>query len=77
MSNDRASRNAKRQPFALARRAPDTERSLAKKRPGGTYDECRGSFQERDGARKSVAAMKVPAKDPLFGDDGGLRLTWR
>jgi len=44
--------------------------------PTGTYDECRGSFQERDAARKSVAKVKVPAKDPLFGADGGLRLIW-
>jgi len=45
--------------------------------PSGAYDECRGSFQECDAARQSVARVKIPAKDPLFGADGGLRLIWR
>jgi uncharacterized protein YjlB len=45
--------------------------------PTGTYDECRGSFAERSATLKSVANVKRPAKDPLFGADAGLNAIWR
>ena len=44
--------------------------------PGGTYDECRGSFSEHQAARKSVPKVPVPKKDPLYGADGGLTKIW-
>lgn len=33
----------------------------------GTYDECRGSFQERDRAIASIRRVEVPEQNPLFG----------
>jgi len=35
--------------------------------PSGTYDECRGSPQERERALKSIAKQPLPAKDPVYG----------
>jgi uncharacterized protein YjlB len=35
--------------------------------PTGTYDECRGSFQERDRAIASIRRAAVPKQNPLFG----------
>lgn len=33
----------------------------------GTYDECRGSFQERDQAIASIRCVGVPEQHPLYG----------
>jgi uncharacterized protein YjlB len=44
--------------------------------PGGTYDECRGSFSEHQVARKTVPKVPVPKKDPLYGAGGGLTKIW-
>ena len=35
--------------------------------PTGTYDECRGSFQERGRAIASIRRAPVPRQNPLFG----------
>jgi uncharacterized protein YjlB len=37
--------------------------------PTGTYNECRGSFQERDKAIVSIRRVAVPKQNPLFGKD--------
>ena len=36
--------------------------------PTGTYNECRGSFQERDQAIASIARVGVPKQHPLYGN---------
>lgn len=36
--------------------------------PTGTYNECRGSFQERNRAIKSIRRVKNPKQNPLYGD---------
>jgi uncharacterized protein YjlB len=35
--------------------------------PSGTYDECRGSFQERNKALASIGRVRAPKQNPLFG----------
>jgi uncharacterized protein YjlB len=46
--------------------------------PGtGTYDECRGSLQERERALKSIPKVPLPEKDPVYGADGPLRAAWK
>ena len=35
--------------------------------PTGTYNECRGSFQERDKAIASIRRVSMPKQNPLFG----------
>ena len=35
--------------------------------PTGTYNECRGSFQERDQAIKAIGRVAVPKQHPLYG----------
>lgn len=35
--------------------------------PTGTYNECRGSFQERDQAIKAIRRVSVPRQHPLYG----------
>jgi uncharacterized protein YjlB len=35
--------------------------------PTGTYNECRGSFQERDQAIKAISHVSVPKQHPLYG----------
>lgn len=45
--------------------------------PAGTYDECRGSLQERARAHESVPRVPLPDEDPLFGPDGPLRRLWK
>jgi uncharacterized protein YjlB len=35
--------------------------------PTGTYNECRGSFQERDQAIKAIGRVGVPKQHPLYG----------
>ena len=42
--------------------------------PSGTYNECRGSFQERDKAIVSIRRTAVPKRNPLFGLAGNV---WR
>ena len=37
--------------------------------PRGTYNECRGSFQERERAVASIRRVAVPKQDPIFGAD--------
>jgi uncharacterized protein YjlB len=37
--------------------------------PNGTYNECRGSFQERDKAIASIRRVSIPKQNPLFGAD--------
>jgi len=36
--------------------------------PTGTYNECRGSFQERDQAIASIRRVAVPKQHPLYGN---------
>ena len=35
--------------------------------PTGTYNECRGSFQERDKAIESIRRVSAPKKHPMYG----------
>ena len=35
--------------------------------PHGKYDECRGSFQERAKAIRSIRRVRAPKQDPLYG----------
>lgn len=35
--------------------------------PQGTYNECRGSFPEREKALASIRRVKVPKLHPLYG----------
>ena len=35
--------------------------------PDGTYDECRGSYQERERAIKSIRRVATPKQHPLYG----------
>ena len=35
--------------------------------PKGTYNECRGCFQEHDRAVASIRRVAAPKKNPLFG----------
>jgi uncharacterized protein YjlB len=35
--------------------------------PTGTYNECRGSFQERDKAIAAIRRVAVLKQNPLFG----------
>src|SRR3954468_10975928 len=35
--------------------------------PNGTYNECRGSFQERDKAIASIRRVSIPKQNPIFG----------
>ena len=37
--------------------------------PTGTYNECRGSFQERDQAIKAISRVAVPKQHPLYGSN--------
>jgi uncharacterized protein YjlB len=45
--------------------------------PSGTYDECRPDAHEHDGRVKSVAKVKRPRKDPVFGAKGPLLNLWK
>jgi uncharacterized protein YjlB len=45
--------------------------------PGGMdYDIRRGSPAEVDACRRAIAAVKLPAADPVAGPDAGLRRFW-
>ena len=35
--------------------------------PGGTYNECRGSFHERDKAIELIRRVRAPEQHPLYG----------
>jgi len=37
--------------------------------PTGTYNECRGSFQERDKAIAAIRRVSAPQQHPIFGTD--------
>jgi uncharacterized protein YjlB len=37
--------------------------------PTGTYNECRGSFQERHKAIASIRRVSLPKQNPIFGTD--------
>ena len=41
--------------------------------PKGTYNECRGSFQEYDKAVASIRRVPIPAKNPVFGKSASKR----
>jgi uncharacterized protein YjlB len=43
----------------------------------GTYDECRPDAEEHDRRVKSIAKVKRPRKDPVFGVKGGLLKLWK
>ncbi len=43
---------------------------------GGDYDICRGDSAEHAAAIRSIAAVPVPSRDPVFGSAGLCRL-WR
>jgi uncharacterized protein YjlB len=47
--------------------------------PSGTYDECRPSAnaEERERRINSVAQVKRPRKDPVFGAKGPLLKMWK
>ncbi len=45
--------------------------------PGGSdYDTRRGNPEEHDDALRAIAAVPVPACDPVSGRDGPLRMLW-
>jgi uncharacterized protein YjlB len=44
--------------------------------PGGTYDECRGSLEERERALASIPRVGRPRRDPVFGPMGPLVKIW-
>jgi uncharacterized protein YjlB len=43
----------------------------------GTYDECRPDPDEHDRRIKSIAKVKRPRQDPMFGSKGGLLKLWK
>jgi uncharacterized protein YjlB len=45
--------------------------------PAGTYDLCRGSKAEHAKAIVAIAAVPMPATDPVFGAAGPLTRLWR
>jgi uncharacterized protein YjlB len=44
--------------------------------PRGKYDECEGSAAEHARAVKSIPAVPLPSKDPVYGADGPLLDLW-
>ena len=45
--------------------------------PGGSdYDTLRGKPEEHENALRAIAAVPLPACDPVSGGDGPLRLLW-
>lgn len=46
--------------------------------PGGhgDYDELRGDPEERAAAADRIAAVPLPASDPVYGDAGPLLAHW-
>jgi uncharacterized protein YjlB len=45
--------------------------------PQGKYDEFEGSLHEHSRARRMIAKVRLPPKDPVYGARGGLRKLWR
>jgi uncharacterized protein YjlB len=45
--------------------------------PRGRYDEYRGSQAEHARATATIPKVALPAKDPVYGEDGPLRHLWR
>jgi uncharacterized protein YjlB len=45
--------------------------------PSGEYDEFGASKEEHDRALGSIARVKPPSADPVYGRDGPLRRLWR
>jgi uncharacterized protein YjlB len=45
--------------------------------PSGTYEECRASAAEHDGALAAIGKVPRPRKDPVYGHDGPLLRLWR
>jgi len=45
--------------------------------PSGTYDECRGSRDEYERARRTIPKVRLPKKDPVYGRRGPLIELWR
>jgi uncharacterized protein YjlB len=45
--------------------------------PEGTYDECRGSAEERAEALKTIPGVPLPHVDPVHGVTGPLPRLWR
>jgi uncharacterized protein YjlB len=43
----------------------------------GTYDVCRTSAQEHDGALKTVPKVPAPRRDPVYGKEGDLLRLWK
>jgi uncharacterized protein YjlB len=41
------------------------------------YDECKGTTAERQKALKAIAKVPLPAKDPIYGEDGPLTDLWK
>jgi uncharacterized protein YjlB len=44
--------------------------------PQGTYDLCKGSEAEHVRAVRSIAEVPIPASDPVYGKDRGLKEIW-
>jgi uncharacterized protein YjlB len=45
-------------------------------RGGGRYNELRPQDIDYETARREIARVGIPAKDPVYGKDGGLRAIW-
>jgi uncharacterized protein YjlB len=45
--------------------------------PGGEYDLCRGSAEERTRALESIPTVPLPKSDPVFGRIGPLLRLWK
>lgn len=43
---------------------------------GQTWDLCRGEADERPWALENIASVPLPARDPVYGDDGPLIRHW-
>jgi len=43
----------------------------------GTYDECRPDPKEHDRRVNSIAKVKRPRNDPVFGLKGGVLKLWK
>lgn len=44
--------------------------------PDQPYDMIRGDDGEQAAARERIAEVSIPANDPVFGADGGLKTRW-
>ena len=41
------------------------------------YDECKGTTAERQKALKTISKVPLPAKDPIYGEDGPITDPWK